>query len=99
VHVILDNYTAHKQPNVRRWLSQHRLFAFSLHPRRRVGGSTQTRQVPIEAWRVPIRRRSPDRHQQLAETNYDPKPFTWTADPDKTIAAVRCRHQMLDSIH
>jgi hypothetical protein len=39
-HVILDNYTAHKQPNVPRWLSQHRRFAFSLHPRRRVGGST-----------------------------------------------------------
>ena len=25
----------------------------------------------------------------LAETNNNPKPFTWTADPDKIIAAVR----------
>jgi hypothetical protein len=27
------------------------------------------------------------------------KPFVWTADPDKIIAAVRRGHQMLDSIH
>ena len=35
----------------------------------------------------------------VAETNLDPKPFTWTADPDKIIAAVRRGHQALDSIH
>jgi hypothetical protein len=28
-----------------------------------------------------------------------PKPFTWTADPDKIIAAVKRGHQVLDSIH
>ena len=28
-----------------------------------------------------------------------PKPFTWPADPDKIIAAVKRGHQMLDSIH
>jgi hypothetical protein len=35
----------------------------------------------------------------LAETNQMPKPFTWTADPDKIIAAVKRGHQALDSIH
>ena len=30
----------------------------------------------------------------VAETNYDPKPFTRTADPDKIIAAVRRGHQV-----
>ena len=34
----------------------------------------------------------------VAETNHDPKPFTWTADPDKIIAAVRGGLQVLDSI-
>jgi hypothetical protein len=34
----------------------------------------------------------------VLETNNDPKPFTWTADPDKIIAAVRRGHQGLDSI-
>jgi hypothetical protein len=28
-----------------------------------------------------------------------PKPFVWTADPKKIIAAVRRGHQVLDSIH
>ena len=35
----------------------------------------------------------------LAETNVDPKPFTWIADPNKIIAAVRRGHQELDSHH
>jgi hypothetical protein len=35
----------------------------------------------------------------VAQTNHDPKPFTWTADPDKIIPAVRRGHQVLGSIH
>jgi hypothetical protein len=35
----------------------------------------------------------------LKETNDRPKPFIWTADPDKIIAAVRRGYQVLDSIH
>jgi transposase len=34
----------------------------------------------------------------LIEYNDQPKPFTWTPDPDKIIAAVNRRHQLLDSI-
>jgi transposase len=35
----------------------------------------------------------------LEEHNQQSKPFTWTADPDKIIAAVRRGHQVLASIH
>ena len=35
----------------------------------------------------------------VAEQNADPKPFTWSADPDRIIAAVKRGHQVLDSIH
>jgi transposase len=35
----------------------------------------------------------------LAETNDAPRPFTWTADPDKIIASVRRGRQALDTIH
>ena len=35
----------------------------------------------------------------LDEHNEIPKPFVWTADPDKIIAAVRRGHQVLDSNH
>ena len=35
----------------------------------------------------------------LNETNDHPKPFVWTADPNRIIAAVKRGHQTLDSIH
>jgi transposase len=35
----------------------------------------------------------------LEDHNQQSKPFIWTADPDKIIAAVRRGHQVLDSIH
>jgi len=35
----------------------------------------------------------------VAEANANPKPFRWTKDPDKIIAAVRRGHQALDSLH
>ncbi len=35
----------------------------------------------------------------LAETNAYLKPFTWTKDPNKNIAAVKRGHQVLNSIH
>ncbi|HEU0060904.1 MAG TPA: IS630 family transposase, partial [Hyphomicrobiaceae bacterium] len=35
----------------------------------------------------------------LAETNKNPKPFVWTADPDKVLAAVKRGKQALESIH
>jgi hypothetical protein len=35
----------------------------------------------------------------VADHNQQPKPFVWTADPDKIIAAGRRGHQVLDSIH
>ena len=35
----------------------------------------------------------------LRETNDNPRPFHWTKNPDKIIAAVKRGHQVLDSIH
>ena len=34
----------------------------------------------------------------VADHNQQPKPFVWTADPDKIIAAAARRHQVLESI-
>jgi hypothetical protein len=38
-------------------------------------------------------------HHFLDDINANPKPFTWTKDPNKIIAAVKRGHQVLDSIH
>ena len=35
----------------------------------------------------------------VAEINAEPKPFVWTADPNKIIAAVKRGHQVLESIY
>ena len=35
----------------------------------------------------------------IAETNDDPTPFVWTANPNKIVAAVKRGYQALDSIH
>jgi transposase len=35
----------------------------------------------------------------VEETNSHPKPFLWTADPKRVLAAVRRRKQALESIH
>ncbi len=35
----------------------------------------------------------------LAETNDNPRPFVWTADPNTIIAAVQHGYQVLDAIH
>ena len=35
----------------------------------------------------------------LEDTTQNPTPFSWSTDPDTTIAAVRHGHQRLDLIH
>jgi hypothetical protein len=35
----------------------------------------------------------------LAETNSDPKPFIWTADPKRVLAAVKRGKPTLESVH
>ena len=106
VHVILDNYGAHKHPKVRAWLSRHPRFVFHYTP------TSCSWLNAVEGFFAKLTRRRLKRgvfrsivelqaaiHRFLAEHNYDPKPFTWTANPDKIIAAVKRGHQVLDSIH
>ena len=35
----------------------------------------------------------------VEETNSDPKPFVWTADPKRVLAAVKRGKQALESVH
>ena len=106
VHVILDNYAAHKHPKVRRWLDRHPRFTFHFTPtscswlNAVEGCFRQTRQAAAKARRLPlVVDLQAAINRFVAETNNDPIPFTWTADPDKIIAAVRRGHQVLNSIH
>jgi transposase len=106
VHVILDNYAAHKHPKVRAWLGRHPRFVFHYTP------TSCSWLNAVEGFFAKLTRRRLKRgvfrsivelqaaiNRFLRETNDDPKPFTWTADPDKIVAAVKRGHQVLDSIH
>jgi len=106
IHVILDNYAAHKHPNVRAWLDRHPRFVFHFTP------TSCSWLNAVEGFFAKLSRRRLKRgvfrsvvdlqaaiNRFVAETNADPKPFTWTANPDKIIAAVKRGHQVLDSVH
>jgi transposase len=106
VHVILDNYAAHKHPKVRAWLDRHERFTFHFTP------TSCSWLNAVEGFFAKLTRQRLKRgvfhsvvdlqaaiNRYVAETNTRPKPFTWTADPDQIIASVRRGHQALDSIH
>ena len=106
IHAVLDNYGTHKHPKVMAWLQRHPRWTFHFTPtaaswlnavegffaeltkrrlKRGVFGSLVELQAAINRF--------------LAEANDDPKPFVWTADPDRIIEKVRRGHQALDQIH
>jgi transposase len=106
VHVVLDNYATHKHPKVKAWLARHPRFVFHFTPkscswlnavetlfsrltRRRLKRGVFRSIVDLQA----------AINRFLAETNADPKPFVWTAHPDRVIAAVQRGMQALDSLH
>src|SRR5437868_5636477 len=106
VHVVLDNYGAHKHPKVRAWLGRHPRFVFHYTP------TSCSWLNAVEGFFAKLTKRRLKRgvfcsivdlqaaiNRFLRETNDDPKPFVWTADPEKIIASVKRGYQALESIH
>jgi len=104
VHVIVDNYATHKHPKVKGWLTRHPRFVFHFTPR------SCSWLNAVEGFFAKLTRRRLKRgvfrslvelqaaiNRFIAETNHAPKPFIWTADPDKIIAAVDRGRQALAS--
>ncbi len=96
----------HKHPKVRAWLDRHLRWTFHVTPtsafwlnavegffaklakrrlRRGAFGSLIEVQAAIKRF--------------VAETNGDPNPFVWTADPNHIIQAAKRGHQVSDPIH
>src|SRR5437773_2714284 len=106
VHVIVDNYAAHKHPKVLVWLARHPRFVFHFTPTsaswlNAVEGLfalLAKRRLKRGVFRS-LRELKDAIHRFLDHTNANPKPFVWTKDPNKIIAAVRRGHQVLDSVH
>jgi transposase len=106
IHVVLDNYGAHKQAKVRHWLVRHPRWTFHFTP------TSCSWLNAVETFFAKLTQRRLKRgvfHSLVAlqtalngfvEThNREPKPFVWKADPDAIIAAAKRGYQALDSIH
>jgi transposase len=106
IHIILDNYAVHKHPKVRAWLDRHERFVFHFTP------TSSSWLNAVEGFFAKLARRRLKRgvfhslvdlqatiNRFVEETNKNPKPFNWTADPDNIIAAVKRGYQALDSNH
>ena len=106
IHVIVDNYATHKHPDVMAWLEKHRRFVFHFTPTsaswlNAIEGffaKLTKKRLKHGVFRS-LRELKDAIHRFLDHTNANPKPFTWTKDPNKIIAAVKRGHQVLDSIH
>jgi transposase len=104
LHLIIDNYATHKHPKVRAWLERHRRFHFHFTP------TSASWLNAVEGFFAKLTRQRLKRgvfkgivdlqtaiNRYLAETNRNPKPFTWTADPDAIIEKVRRGKQALST--
>jgi transposase len=106
VHAILDNYAAHKHPKVRAWLARHPRWTFHFTP------TSCSWANAVEGFFATLTRRRLQRgvfrslidlqaaiNRYLGEHNRKPKPFVWTADPDRIIEKVNRGYQVLASHH
>jgi transposase len=106
IHVILDNYAAHKHPNVRKWLARHPRWVFHFTP------TSCSWLNAVEGFFARLSRRRLKRgtfpslvalqeaiNRFIEHHNQAPKPFTWKADPKAIITAPKRGHQTLETIH
>ena len=107
IHVILDNYAAHKKDKVRAWLARHPRWTFHFTP------TSASWLNAVEGFFAKLTRRRLKHgvfrclvdlqaaiNRFVAEYNVnDAKPFVWRADPDDIITARNRGFQMLESIH
>ena len=106
LHLIVDNYATHKHPKVQAWLGRHKRFHFHFTP------TSASWLNAVEGFFAKLTRQRPKRgvfkgivdlqaaiNRFLKETNDNPKPFTWAADPAAIIEKVRRGKQVLESIH
>ena len=106
IHAIADNYAAHKHPKVKAWLARHPRWTFHFTP------TSASWLNAVEGFFATLTRRRLQRgvfgsivelqaaiNRYIAEHNLDPKPFVWTADPNRIVAAVKRGYQVLESNH
>lgn len=105
IHAILDNYAAHKHPQVLAWLAEHPRWTFHFTP------TSCSWLNAVEGFFSKLTRQSLKRGvfrsvddletaitRYIAATNRNPKPFVWTATA-KTIQAKLTLNHPSESVH
>ncbi len=95
IHVILDNYAAHKHPKVRAWLARHPRWVFHFTP------TSASWLNAVETFFSVLTRRRLKRgdfrslvdlqsaiNRYIAEHNDRPRPFVWTKTAEAILAKV-----------
>ena len=106
IHVVFDNYAAHKHAKVRAWLARHPRWAFHFTP------TSCSWLNAVEGFFAKLTQRRlkhgvfhslVDLQQAInafiQTHNAKPKPLVWKADPKAIIAAAKRDHQVLETIH
>lgn len=106
IHAIMDNYAAHKHPKVMQSLARHPRWTFHFTP------TSASWINAVEGLFAKLTKRRLKRgvfhslvalqaaiNHYVAEHNKHPKPFTWTADPKRVLAAIARGKQMLQSVY
>jgi transposase len=106
VHAILDNDPVHKHPKVRAWLIRHPRWTFHFTPIscswanavETFFGSLTRRHLQRGAFHSLVDLQTAI-NRYLGEHNRKPKPFLWTADPDRIIERVNRGYHVMASNH
>lgn len=106
IHAIVDNYATHKHPKVLKWLAGNPRWTFHFTPK------SASWLNAVEGFFAKLAKRRLKRgvfrsvrdlqdaiDRFVAEHNTNPKPFNWTADAKRVLAAVKRGKQALESIH
>jgi transposase len=102
----VDNYAPHQHGKVKTWLQRHPRFHLHFTP------TSASWLNAVEGFFAKLTKRRLKRgvfhsivdlqaaiNRFLAEHNQNPKPFVWTADPDRIIEKANRGKQALESIH
>jgi transposase len=95
VHVVLDNLSTHKAPQVQRWLLRHRRFHFHFTPTysswlnlvERWFSALTTKKLRRAAHRS-VKELATDIETWVEHWNQDPKPYIWHRSADEILAKI-----------
>jgi len=106
LHLILDNYAAHKHKAVERWLMRHPRVQLHFTPTsaswlnlvERFFAEITTRRIRRGVFKS-VRELEDAINEYIARRNDDPRPFTWTASVRTILAKVRRANEALEALH